>query len=131
MSITTERPEFFGTRTVAGSRAGVRAPQRRDGRARRVGDRRRATIQRRRYVQTTAPQGRRPIAGDGCIDGDRQVQTVSWTTMIAGAVATAVVILGFVAVANLRAGSLDSAPQPAVVTVEQGASFGDVARAEQ
>lgn len=132
MSITTERPAFFDPRTVAESRAGVRTPQRRSaGTGRGTAARRRATIERRRYVHATAPQTLGAAADDGCAHEDNQVQAVSWTTMIAGAVATAVVILGFVAVANLRAGSLDSAPQPAVSTVQQGQSISDVARVGQ
>ncbi|MGB3372394.1 MAG: hypothetical protein WBA81_17365 [Rhodococcus sp. (in: high G+C Gram-positive bacteria)] len=40
--------------------------------------------------------------------------------MVVGVLATALVILGFVAVANLRAASLESASTPAVTTIEQG-----------
>lgn len=81
---------------------------------------RRATHERRRYVLGAAPQGGSHGSAGACVDRAHRDETISWTAMVVGVLATALVILGFVAVANLRAASLDSASTPAVTTVEQG-----------
>ncbi|MFT7022516.1 MAG: LysM repeat protein [Rhodococcus sp. (in: high G+C Gram-positive bacteria)] len=59
---------------------------------------------------------------------DRSPQTLSWTATVLGVLATAVVLLAFVAVANLRAGSIESAPQVGVAVVQQGETLSDVAQ---
>lgn len=81
---------------------------------------RRATHERRRYVRGTAPQGGSHGSAGVCVDRAHREEKISWAAMVVGVLATALVILGFVAVANLRAASLESASTPAVTTIEQG-----------
>ncbi|MGB2951376.1 LysM peptidoglycan-binding domain-containing protein [Rhodococcus sp. BGS-1C] len=89
--------------------------------------RRRPTPQRRRYLHTSAPQGMARGHREACVE-DRSPQTLSWTATVLGVLATAVVLLAFVAVANLRAGSIESAPQVGVAVVQQGETLSDVAQ---
>lgn len=89
--------------------------------------RRRPTPQRRRYVRTSAPQGLARGHREGCAE-DSSPQTISWTATVLGVLATAVVLLAFVAVANLRAGSIESAPQVGVAVVQPGETISDFAQ---
>lgn len=117
MTITTDRRVAPALRASTGSRSRSATPTRRRG-----------TVERRRYVLDTA--AREGAHGSAVVHGSFEAQTdrahrdekISWSAMVAGVVATAVVILGLVAVANLRADALDSTPGStgAPVAVVQG-----------
>lgn len=128
MSITTERPVVPTARADRSLHSGVRAPLRP---SRTTAAQRRATAQRRRYVRAEAQDV--VSYGDSCVT-EAPADRMSWPAMVLGVIGTAVVILGLVAVANLRAASLDDVPgsagatQPAVATVAEGETINDVAR---
>lgn len=118
MSITTERRITTGRRDIEQNTTTHRGGTR----PRRPAVRTQPTLERRRHVYLTSPQGRADRdtgtrMGDTCVV--TEPERISWTATVVGIIATAVVLLAFVAVANLRAESIDtsqlSAPQAAVV----------------
>lgn len=144
MSIATELPTENITRSRSAVSSDVRVRRSAVDRST-TAARRRAAVQRRRYVQASGPQGlgHRHGYSDACVEPAPH-QPISWLAAVAGVVGTALVILGFVALANLRAESIDAAAssavsgatevsvsagsQPVVVTVQEGETISDVAR---
>ena len=124
MSITTERRV-----TAAGPDVGQSTITHR-GSTRRPAVRTRSTLERRRHVYATSPQGRARHHEDthfGATCIETAPERISWAATVLGIIATAAVLLGFVAVANLRAESIDASQisdASQITVVEQG--FGTV-----
>lgn len=112
MSITTESPRQAGPRVVG--------PVARS-------NRRRPTPTRRRYVHSAHRAPGVAPHQDACAPVRASNQSISWTATVAGVVGTAVVLLALIGMANMRAGQLESAPQPAVATVQQGETLSEFA----
>ncbi len=143
MSITTERQTSADARTIARANTAPRSTVRQGPPQRRAADCQRRTADRqRRTGHPAAPQslrrtpggripgGRIPsghILSDRCTEASHAEDRMSWTAAVAGVVATALVVVGLIAVANLRAGSLDTAPVPGTAIVQQGETLSDVA----
>ena len=88
-----------------------------------------ASLDRRRYLHAVAQQDgcNRVIvrsSADRSFDDEAPRQTISWTATIVGVLITAIVILGLVGLANLRAGYLDGGSAGAVTVVEQSGFVG-------
>lgn len=139
MSITTERRSALTSRAVAGrgtdgrdtldrttrSASSVRTSRPRTSCA---------SLDRRRYLHALAQQdrGNRVIdhssadhsSADRSFDDEAPRQTLSWTATVAGVLITAIVLLGLVGLANLRAGYLDGGSAGAVTVVEHGGFVG-------
>ncbi|MET4048267.1 hypothetical protein ABIB34_001456 [Rhodococcus sp. UYP5] len=134
MSITTERRSALTSRAVAGrgtdgrdtldrtmrSASSVRTSRPRTSCA---------SLDRRRYLHALAQQdrGNRVIdhsSADHSFDDEAPRQTLSWTATVAGVLITAIVLLGLVGLANLRAGYLDGGSAGAVTVVEHGGFVG-------
>ncbi len=115
MSITTER-RVTAPRTDVGQST---TTHRGDTRRRRPAVRTQTALDRRRHVHATTPQGRVARADGACL-GDTGVEAeperISWAATVVGIIATAAVLLAFVAVANLRAESIDTSQQSASST---------------
>lgn len=144
MSITTERPSALTSLAAAGRSADGRSTDGRSTDRRDTLDRTarsgssvrtsrprtsRASLDRRRYLHTVAPQtgGNRFIdqsSDDRSFDDETPRQTISWTATIAGVLITAIVLLGLVGLANLRAEYLDGGSAGGVTVVEQSGFVG-------
>ncbi len=134
MSITTERPRALTSLAAADRSADGRDTLDRTARSASSVRTSRprtscASLERRHYLHTAAPQdgGNRFIdqnSADRRFDEETSRQTISWTATIAGVLLTVIVLLGFVGLANLRAGHLDSGSAGEVAVVEQGGFVG-------
>ncbi|ORI25588.1 hypothetical protein [Rhodococcus sp. 1168] len=134
MSITTERPGALTSLAAAGRGTDGRGTLDRTARSASSVRTSRprtscASLDRRRYLQTVAPQGggNRLIdqsSADRSFDDDTPRQTISWTATVAGVLITAIVLLGLIGLANLRAGSFDGGSAGGVTVVEQGGLVG-------
>ncbi|QCB50954.1 hypothetical protein E5720_01405 [Rhodococcus sp. PAMC28707] len=139
MSITTERTSALTRLAAAGRGIDGRGIDGRDtlDRTTRSGQPVRtsrprtscASLDRRRYLHAVAQQDgcNRVIdhsSADRSFDDEAPRQTMSWTATIAGVLITAIVLLGLVGLANLRAGYLDGGSAGAVTVVEQGGFVG-------
>lgn len=125
MSITTERPGALASLAAVGRSTDGRDTldrTMRSGSSVRTSRPRTAcaSLERRRYLHALAQQDRGNRAIDRSFDDEAPRQTISWTATIAGVLITAIVLLGLVGLANLRAGYLDGGSTGAVTIVEQG-----------
>lgn len=121
MSITTERLTSADARTIARANTAPRSPVRQGP------PQRRAAHRHRRMVHTAAPQGLRQIPSDRCTEAPYVEERISWTKALVGVLAAGLVAFGLIAVANLRADSLDTVPTPGTAIVQQGETLSDVA----
>lgn len=139
MSITTERPGALTSLAAVGRSADGRDTldrTTRSGSSVRTSRPRTscASLERRRYLHTAATQGGSSrfidhssadrSSADRSFDDEAPRQTISWTATFAGVLITAIVLLGLVGLANLRAGYLDGGSAGAVTVVEQGGFAG-------
>lgn len=75
------------------------------------------TLERRRHVFADSPQGRAGNNNATCAGETADAERISWLGVALGVIATAAVMLAFVAVANLRAEPMAS-PQQSASQVE-------------